>query len=150
MNMKYNNDFNIQDAFFNEDYKDCILCFEELIELDKEDLNSAYYALLSTIGENDLYRGLSLIKRSKLLSNKEISEYLDKEGANLINLLVEDIDTQKVVIIMTYINNHISGDMNDADMGLCFFEMIGSLYELGYKASLIKELTSIGHMLFKM
>ena len=148
--MKYNNDFNIQDAFFNEDYKDCILCFEELIELDKEDLNSAYYALLSTIGENDLYRGLSLIKRSKLLSNKEISEYLDKEGANLINLLVEDIDTQKVVIIMTYINNHINGDMNDADMGLCFFEMIGSLYELGYKASLIKELTSIGHMLFKM
>ena len=150
MNMKYSEDFNIQDAFFNENYKDCILCFEELIELDKENLNSAYYALLSTIGENDLYHSLSLIKRSKLLSSSDVSGYLDKEGANLINLLVEDIDIQKVVIIMTFINNHKDCDMNDGDIGLCFFEMIGSLYELGYKASLIKELTSIGHMLFKM
>lgn len=148
--MKYSGDFNIQDTFFNEEYKDCIRYFEELIELDKETLNSAYYALLSTIGENDLYHGLSLIKRSKLLSSKEVSDYLDKEGANLINLLIEDTDTQKVVIIMTYINNHKDCDMNETDMGLCFFEMIGNLYELGYKASLIKELTSIGHMLFKM
>ena len=51
---------------------------------------------------------------------------------------------------MMFINSHKESDVNDIDTGFSYFEMIGSLYEIGYSSSLIKELTSIGHELFKM
>ena len=148
--MKYNNDFDYALAFYNEEYVECINCFQERIKEEKEDLKIAFYALLSTIGENDLYLGLSLMKKSKLLNNEIIKSYLDIEAPSLVNLLVEKEDLQKVVIVMMFINSHKESDVNDVDTGLSYFEMIGSLYEIGYSSSLIKELTSIGHELFKM
>lgn len=148
--MKYNSDFDCSTAFYSEDYDECINCFLEKMKEEQEDLHLAFYALLSTIGNNDLYLGLSIMKKSKILNNEAITSYLDKEGANLVNLLVEKEDVQKVVIVMMFINNHKENDMNETESSLSFFEMIGSLYEIGYSSSLIKELTSIGHMLFKM
>ena len=148
--MKYNNDFDYKQAFFNEEYDECINCFLERIKEEQEDLNLAFYALLSAVGNNDLYLGLSIEKKSKLLNSETIKSYLDKEAPTLVNLLVEKEDVQKVVIVMMFIDSHKDCDVNEPETGLSYFEMISSLYEIGYSSGLIKELTSIGHMLFKM
>ena len=150
MKMKLSDDLSLRDIFFSEEYQDCIDYYKDKVKNNSEDLESIYYALLSTMGLNDIYQGLSIVKKSELLNKKEIKDYLDLESASLINLLVENEDLQKVVIIIRFLNNHLNSDMNDAEVGMSFFEMIGSLYELGYKNTLIKKLTSIGHMLFKM
>ena len=148
--MKFDMDINFQDAFLNEEYEKCIDTYKDEIKEEKENLGDAYYMLASVIASNDIYLGLSIIKKSKLLNMVDITTYLDKEGANLINLLVESDDMKKVVILLMFINSHKDGDMNDVEVGLSFFEMIDSLYEIGYSSNIIKELTSVGHMLFKM
>ena len=150
MRMKFDMDINFQDAFLNEEYEKCIDTYKDEIKEEKENLGDAYYMLASVIASNDIYLGLSIIKKSKLLNMVDITTYLDKEGANLINLLVESDDMKKVVILLMFINSHKDGDMNDVEVGLSFFEMIDSLYEIGYSSNIIKELTSVGHMLFKM
>ena len=148
--MKFDMDINFQDAFLNEEYEKCIDTYKDEIKEDKENLVDAYYTLASIIASNDIYLGLSIIKKSKLLNDEEIKAYLDKEGANLVNLLVESDDMKKVVILLMFISSHKDCDMNDIEVGLSFFEMIDSLYEIGYSSNIIKELTSVGHMLFKM
>ena len=148
--MKFDMDINFQDAFLNEEYEKCIDTYKDEIKEEKENLGDAYYMLASVIASNDIYLGLSIIKKSKLLNMVDITTYLDKEGANLINLLVESDDMKKVVILLMFINSHKDGDMNDVEVGLSFFEMIDSLYEIGYSSNIIKEMTSVGHMLFKM
>ena len=150
MRMKFDMDINFQDAFLNEEYEKCIDTYKDEIKEEKENLGDAYYMLASVIASNDIYLGLSIIKKSKLLNMVDITTYLDKEGANLINLLVESDDMKKVVILLMFISSHKDGDMNDVEVGLSFFEMIDSLYEIGYSSNIIKELTSVGHMLFKM
>ena len=148
--MKFDMDINFQDAFLNEEYEKCIDTYKDEIKEEKENLGDAYYMLASVIASNDIYLGLSIITKSKLLNMVDITTYLDKEGANLINLLVESDDMKKVIILLMFINSHKDGDMNDIEVGLSFFEMIDSLYEIGYSSNIIKELTSVGHMLFKI
>ena len=148
--MKSNVSMDFKDLFLNEEYDTCISSFHELMKEEKEDLESCYYALLSLIGNNDLYQALSIIKKSKILNSELIKSYLDSEGANLINLLNENDEIKKVVIVINFISNHKEDDMADPNACMDYFEMIGSLYELGYASGIVKELTSIGHMLFKM
>ena len=139
-----------RDIFLNEDYDKCIDEFRKEIKEDKEEYDSAYYMLASILASNDIYLGLSIIKKSKLLNQESITSYLDKEGANLVNLLVESDEVKKVVVLLMFINSHKDCDMNDTESYLSFFEMIDSLYEIGYSSEIIKELTSIGHIIFKM
>ena len=143
-------DIDFKDLFLCEEYEKITSAFQEEIKEDKENLSDAYYMLASVIASNDIYLGLSIIKKSKILNKEEITSYLDKEGANLVNLLVESDEIKKVVILLTFINSHKECDMDEAEVGLSFFELIDSLYEIGYSSSIIKELTSVGHMLFKM
>ena len=143
-------DIDFKDLFLCEEYEKITSAFQEEIKEDKENLSDAYYMLASVIASNDIYLGLSIIKKSKILNKEEITSYLDKEGANLVNLLVESDEIKKVVILLTFINSHKESDMDEAEVGLSFFELIDSLYEIGYSSSIIKELTSVGHMLFKM
>ena len=139
-----------RDDFLNEEYDKCIDEFKKEIKEDKEEYDSAYYMLASILASNDIYLGLSIIKKSKLLNQESITAYLDKEGANLVNLLVENDEVKKVVVLLMFINSHKDCDMNDTESYLSFFEMIDSLYEIGYSSEIIKELTSIGHIIFKM
>ena len=143
-------DIDFKDLFLCEEYEKITSAFQEEIKEDKENLSDAYYMLASVIASNDIYLGLSIIKKSKILNKEEITSYLDKEGANLVNLLVESDEIKKVVILLTFINSHKECDMDEAEVGLSFFELIDSSYEIGYSSSIIKELTSVGHMLFKM
>ena len=143
-------DIDFKDLFLCEEYEKITSAFQEEIKEDKENLSDAYYMLASVIASNDIYLGLSIIKKSKILNKEEITSYLDKEGANLVNLLVESDEIKKVVILLTFINSHKECDMDEAEVGLSFFELIDSLYEIGYSSNIIKELTSVGHMLFKM
>ena len=139
-----------RDDFLNEEYDKCIDEFKKEIKEDKEEYDSAYYMLASILASNDIYLGLSIIKKSKLLNQESITAYLDKEGANLVNLLVENDEVKKVVVLLMFINSHKDCDMNDTESYLSFFEMIDSLYEIGYSSEIIKELTNVGHIIFKM
>lgn len=139
-----------RDDLLNEEYDKCIDEFKKEIKEDKEEYDSAYYMLASILASNDIYLGLSIIKKSKLLNQESITAYLDKEGANLVNLLVENDEVKKVVVLLMFINSHKDCDMNDTESYLSFFEMIDSLYEIGYSSEIIKELTNVGHIIFKM
>lgn len=141
---------NYRDEFLNEEYEKCIDDFKEEIKEDKENYNDAFYMLASILASNEIYLGLSIIKKSKLLNQESITSYLDKEGANLVNLVVEGDEVKKVAILLMFINNHKDCDINDTEVYLSYFEMIDSLYEIGYSNRIIKELTDVGHIIFKM
>lgn len=142
----------IKERFFDEDYKEVLEIFNQLINEENYHFSYLYYGLLSCIALDDIYLGLSIIKKYPLLNDEEIKSYLEKDGANFINLKRLDLDIQKALIITLYLlnNKDYESILNRIDANINYFELIGSLYELGYDNCVIKELTSIGHMIFKI
>lgn len=133
--------------FYIEEYDDVIILYNKLIKYEIESYEGIYYTLLSCIANDDIFLGLSIIKKSILLNNEEIKCYREIDGANYINLLKENEDIEKALIVTLFVENHF----NKCDeLAVGYFENVGSLYEMGYSIEIVKELTTVGHMIFKI
>lgn len=142
----------IKEKFYQENFNEVIKIFNHLDELKIYDYNYLYYGLLACIGLDDIYLGLSIIKKYPLLNDEEIKNYLEVDGANYINILKLDINIQKALIVALYLlrNKDNESILKNIEANINYFELIGSLYEIGYDNSVIKELTNIGHIIFKI
>ena len=142
----------IKELFFSEDYQGVIKTYNQYKENNSLDYNCLYYALLSCIGLDDIYLGLSIIKNCSLLHDEETNSLIEADGANFINMLKCNEDMQKALVICLYLENNKNNSsiLKNIEANINYFELIGSLYELGYNNNVIKELTNIGHMIYKI
>lgn len=142
----------IKELFYNEDYQGVIKIYETIKETEEYNYLYLYYALLSCIGLDDVYRGLSIIKNDPLLNDKETESLIEADGANFINILKHDEGMQKALVICLYLDNNKNypSILKNIEANINYFELIGSLYELGYSNNVIKELTNMGHIIFKI
>lgn len=142
----------IKDLFYQEKYSEVIKIYNQLNEKEIYDFKYLYYGLLSCIGLDDIYLALSMIKKYPLISEPEIKSYLEEDGANFINLLKLEEDIQKTLFVCLYLQGNKDNEsiLKNIEANINYFELIGSLYELGYNNNVIKELTNIGHMIFKI
>ena len=142
----------IKDLFYQEKYSEVIKIYNQLNEKEIYDFKYLYYGLLSCIGLDDIYLALSMIKKYPLISEPEIKSYLEEDGANFINLLKLEEDIQKTLFVCLYLQGNKDNEsiLKNIEANINYFELIGSLYELGYNNNVIKELTNMGHIIFKI
>ena len=142
----------IKELFYEEQYKDIIKIFNRLNDQELYDFEYLYYAILSCIALDDLYLGLSIIRNYPLLEDDEIKSYLEDDGANFINILKTNELVQKALIVCLYLdrNKNNTSILKSIEANINYFELIGSLYEIGYSNNVIKELTNVGHIIFKI
>lgn len=142
----------IKELFFNEDYQGVIKLYNQLKDKEIYDFEYLYYALLACLGLDDAYLGLSIMKNNPLLENEELASLIETGGANFINILKCDEGMQKALFICLYLdyNKDYPSILKNIEANINYFELIGSLYELGYSNNVIKELTNVGHIIFKI
>lgn len=82
-----------------------------------------------------------------MLYKNILSRFCEEDGANLINLLKENNDTQLVVIICHFITSVVFDD--DVTTYIKYYELISTLSEIGYDNYIIDVLNKIGYILYK-
>lgn len=142
----------IKELFYQEKYQEVVEIVNKLKKEEIYDFKYLYYGLFSCIGLDDIYLALSMIKKYPLLEDPEIKSFLEVDGANFINILKLDEDIQKALIVCLYLqgNKDTESILKNIEANINYFELIGSLYELGYNNNVIKELTNIGHVIYKI
>ena len=100
------------------------------------------------IGNKKINRAKSLIEESGLVKNNR--DFFEDDSASFINLLSEDEDLQKVIIISLFLVRSTLFNNDFSELEINYFELIGSLYELGYSKKVIEELNNDGLKIFKL
>ena len=153
----------IGESYFNLERFDLIIkMYDNLCKIKIDSYPILMYTLLSCIGLKDVYLALSYMKRSKLLTD-DLKWYLDEDGCNYYNYLKENKDIQLLLIVVVFIKNNANMLINNmlledsekninaksCEIGVSFYELISTLYEIGYSMEVIKRLNEIGYILFK-
>lgn len=140
-------------------FEEIIIVGDELLKKGYESFDLYYYMLLSYIALVDIYQAKSLIRKSKLLNNKDIQHYYTNEGANYSNILGMDNDlfTESALslLIVNYINEvskEMAGDIEIDRQYLLyrFFDLINMVYELGYDDYIIMALEKALKIIFEI
>ena len=138
--------------YFNKSNFDEIEEIENLIKIVNKDYlennEILYYLLLGLIGNKKINRAKSLIEESGLVKNNR--DFFEDDSASFINLLSEDEDLQKVIIISLFLVRSTLFNNDFSELEINYFELIGSLYELGYSKKVIEELNNDGLKIFKL
>lgn len=130
-------------------YDEVILIGEELLKREYESNEELYYVLLSCLANDDIFHGLSLIKRSRIINNPLNEQYLSSDGANYSYLLqLPDKDNSFVLLFLIVLLIKAIG--KEYNMGLNvdkryifdrFVEEVDLLYEMGYDKNIIDKLS---------
>lgn len=138
--------------YFNKSNFDEIEEIENLIKIVNKDYlennEILYYLLLGLIGNKKINRAKSLIEESGLVKNNR--DFFEDDSASFVNLLSEDEDLQKVIIISLFLVRSTLFNNDFSELEINYFELIGSLYELGYSKKVIEELNNDGLKIFKL
>lgn len=138
--------------YFNKSQFDEIEEIENLIKIVNKDYlennEILYYLLLGLIGNKKLNRAKGLIEESNLLSNNK--DYFEEDSASFTNLLSNDYSLQKVVIIALFLIRCTLFTNDYSELEINYYELISSLYELGYSKKVIDELNNDGFKIFKI
>lgn len=142
---------------FNLRYFDeTILIGEELLKKGYESFSSTLYVLLSCLGCCDIYHALSIIRRSKILNIPDINSYLATDGANYFNILKFDSNNGDIGLALVVANfivglsKEISNEKEIEKEYILIraFEVIDTLFEIGYSETSINKLTNALKMMF--
>jgi len=142
--------------FYLNRYDELIILGEELNKKEYESWRELYYLLLACLGNSDIFYGMSIIKRSKILSDAKIKEFYRDDGSNYLNIgFTNELKTiEKLVLILV---NFIEGLIVIAQnkfvvdkefLAIRILEMLDTLYELGSPEEIIEELTDKIKMMF--
>ena len=129
--------------FYLNRYDELIILGEELNKKEYESWRELYYLLLACLGNSDIFYGMSIIKRSKILSDAKIKEFYRDDGSNYLNIgFTNELKTiEKLVLILV---NFIEGLIVIAQnkfvvdkefLAIRILEMLDTLYELGDRKS---------------
>lgn len=142
--------------FYLNRYDELIILGEELNKKEYESWRELYYLLLACLGNSDIFYGMSIIKRSKILSDAKIKEFYRDDGSNYLNIgFTNELKTieKLVLILVNFIEGIIVITQNkfvvDKEfLAIRILEMLDTLYELGSPAEIIEELTDKIKMMF--
>ena len=129
---------------------------QQLLAQNYESMAILYYLLLSYLGQKDLYGALALIKKSRLLQQKEYSAFHNPENANyaqLLNLPDADLYERLAILVMLYWESlwrEFSYDncQDEALLLVRWFDLLNTLYELGYPKEMMDELQKVASIVF--
>ena len=138
--------------YFNKSNFDEIEEIENLIKIVNKDYlennEILYYLLLGLIGNKKINRAKSLIEESGLVKNNR--DFFEDDSASFINLLSEEESLQKVIVISLFLVRSTLFNNDFSELEINYFELIGSLYELGYSKKVIDELNNDGMKIFNI
>lgn len=148
----------IRATFVIGNYDEAILIANDLIAKNVETFTVIYYALLSALGNNDIYQAKSIIKKSQLLNSSEIKNLYSKDGANYSQLLTH-VHSLPGLALALIITNFVEGLARELASGVeidqeyllfRFFDLINMLYEIGYPSVIIRELAKVMKIIFNI
>lgn len=138
--------------FFKEKYESVITLVTELLKKEYERLDCYYYLVLSCLALEDVYQGVSIIKKSRLLNSPEYAIYWNDEAT--YSSLINCEDSLKktglfVKFLMELVKEITFGDSKEVGyIGLRYFELVNTLFEIGFNEEFIKELINIANVIF--
>ncbi len=148
----------VKSSFYLRKYDQVIILYFEFLKNNIETDEILYYTLLAHIALVDIYQALSIINKSSILNDSSILEYLEVDGANYSNLIKTNKlakEKQLVILITNFIKgiarelaNNITIDQEYILLRL--FDLINTLYEIGYYDELIQELLDVLKIIFEL
>lgn len=151
----------IENYFYQEDFKSMVKVIDEgaLNNSYLESFDSCefiYYSLAGLMAIDDYLKVWQFIKLCGVLKTPELMYYRQSDGANYLNLLKENESIQEVMIMVIFLESNKELTLLHStyeelvSLGIQYFEMISNLYELGYSNKIVKKMTEIGHIIYKI
>ncbi len=146
----------LMSMFYMNHYDELIILGEELNKKEYESWTGLYYLLLACLGNSDIFYGMSIIKRSKILLDEKIKEFYSEDGLSYLSIGLTNklTTTEKLGLILV---NFMEGLLvtpqnkfviNKEFLAIRVLEMLDTLYELGSSEEIINELTDKIKMIF--
>ncbi len=142
----------VKAVFFKEKYESVITLVTELLKKEYERLENYYYLVLSCFALEDVYQGASVIKKSSLLNLPENVIYWNDE-ATYSSLINADLSLMKTGLMVKFLMELVKeitfgSSKEEGYIGLRYFELVNTLWEIGFNESFIKELINIANVIF--
>ncbi len=146
----------LMSMFYMNHYDELIILGEELNKKEYESWTGLYYLLLACLGNSDIFYGMSIIKRSKILLDEKIKEFYSEDGLSYLSIGLTNklTTTEKLGLILVnfmeglFVPSQNKFVMNKEFLAIRVLEMLDTLYELGSSEEIINELTDKIKMIF--
>ena len=146
----------LMSMFYMNHYDELIILGEELNKKEYESWTGLYYLLLACLGNSDIFYGMSIIKRSKILLDEKIKEFYSEDGLSYLSIGLTNklTTTEKLGLILVnfmeglFVPSQNKLVMNKEFLAIRVLEMLDTLYELGSSEEIINELTDKIKMIF--
>lgn len=146
----------LMSMFYMNHYDELIILGEELNKKEYESWTGLYYLLLACLGNSDIFYGMSIIKRSKILLDEKIKEFYSEDGLSYLSIGLTNklTTTEKLgLILVNFMEGLLVTPQNkfviDKEfLAIRVLEMLDTLYELGSSEEIINELTEKIKMIF--
>ena len=138
----------VMSTYYIGDIDRTIMLGDEFAKIGHESFIQVYFMLLAFFASCDIYRAVSLVKRSKILNEGEIKLYLTKEEVSFSSLIRFDTEVDKcLAITLASLTLEISKEMiiiEVIDKSYLFyrlFDCINLLNELGFSREVVLKLS---------
>jgi len=142
----------VKSMFYKEKYTSVISLVTDLQIKEYEKNEMYYYLIISCLALEDIYQAASVIKKSKLMNSADFIIYWNDEAtySSLINL---NDDVKKTGVIAKFLKellkeSSINDNLEEGYIGIRYFELVNTLWEIGFSKEFVKELINIANMIF--
>ncbi len=160
INKYYNNLINavIEIMFNNRLFEKTINLIADLGKKELESCVWYFYTFACLIANKDFYYAKSIITKSKILSDKSLSYFIDVEEANynkIFNLHSELIETIGPCLIMINFINELFSEsldktLSDEYIVMRFFDLLNLLFEYGIEEEIIEQFEKVIEIIYEI
>jgi len=142
----------VKSMFYKEKYTSVVSLVTDLQIKEYEKNEMYFYLIASCLALEDIYQAASVVKKSKLMNSADFVIYWNDEAtySSLINC---SDDIRKTGVIAKFLKEllketSINDNLEEGYIGIRYFELVNTLWEIGFPEEFIKELIDIANVIF--
>ena len=142
----------IKAMFYKGKYESVVSLVTSLQQKEYEKLEIYFYLLCSCLALEDIYQAASVVRKSSILNSNEVKMYWDEE-ATYSSILNCDKKVKKTYVMLRFMREllkeiSMNDNLEDGYVGIRYFELVNTLWEIGYEEAFVKELIEIANEIF--
>ncbi len=142
----------VKAMFYKEKYESVISLVSSLQNKEYEEIEIYFYLIISCLAVEDVFQAASVIRKSKIMNSRECIIYWNEEAtySSLINC---EEKIKKVAVMAKFLKEllkeiSINEHLEEGYIGIRYFELTNTLWEIGFSIEFIKELINTANVIF--
>lgn len=144
----------ISALFMEKKYDDVIYFINSLMRKEINDLQFCFYYLVSSIAIGDVFIAKSYLRKLNIINSEKVKDFISDGGANYVNIKDQEFNDAIALLLINFIYTYEQPflqkkNTEKQDLFFQYYEMIDTIYSLGYNDDIVDYLSNIGKMIFE-